>query len=44
MGPTALISLANEDVLQVFIALKNPSPFTAFEPTNVGSSVKHVNH
>jgi hypothetical protein len=44
MGPTALISLAKEDVLQVFIALKNPSPLTAFELANVGSSVKHVNH
>jgi hypothetical protein len=31
-----------EAVLQIFIALKSPSTLVGIEPTNLGSSFKHV--
>jgi hypothetical protein len=31
-------------VLQIFIALKNPSPWPGFEPATFGSSGQHTNH
>jgi hypothetical protein len=33
-----------ESVLQIFIALKNPSPSARSEPANLGSYDEHVNH
>jgi hypothetical protein len=33
-----------EDVLRIFIALKNPSPWPGFEPATFGSSGQHTNH
>jgi hypothetical protein len=31
-------------VLRIFIALKNPSQWSGFEPTTFGSSGQHANH
>jgi hypothetical protein len=33
-----------EVMLQIFIAVTNPSSSTGFEPVNLGSSGKHSNH
>jgi hypothetical protein len=36
--------LPEEGVLQIFIALKNPSPSAGYENANLGSNEKHANH
>jgi hypothetical protein len=33
-----------EGVLQIFIAVKNPSPWPGFEPATFGSSGQRTNH
>jgi hypothetical protein len=33
-----------EGVLHMFIAVKNPSSSTGFEPANLGYNGKHANH
>jgi hypothetical protein len=38
MGPTSLLPLRRQGVLWVFIAFRNPSFLTGFEPLNLGSS------
>jgi hypothetical protein len=40
----ALLPIREEGVLQIFIALKNPSPLPGFEPATFGSSGQHTNH
>jgi hypothetical protein len=40
----ALLPIREEGVLRIFIALKNPSPWPAFEPATFGSSGQHTNH
>jgi hypothetical protein len=44
MDLPALLPIREEDVLWIFIALKNPSPLPGFEPTDFGSSGQHTNH
>jgi hypothetical protein len=46
MGPSlpALLPIQEEGVLQIFIALKSPSPWPGFEPTTFGSSGQLTNH
>jgi hypothetical protein len=40
----ALLRIREEGVLQIFIALKNPSPWPGFETSTFGSSGQHTNH
>jgi hypothetical protein len=40
----ALLPIREEGVLRIFIALKNPSPWSGFETATFGSSGKHINH
>jgi hypothetical protein len=40
----ALFPIREEDVLRIFVALKNPSPWPGFEPATFGSSGHHTNH
>jgi hypothetical protein len=40
----ALLPIWEEGVLQICIALKNPSPGPGFEPATFGSSGQHTNH
>jgi hypothetical protein len=40
----ALLSIREEGVLRIFIALKNPSPWPGFKPATFVSSVQHTNH
>jgi hypothetical protein len=40
----ALLSIREEGVLRIFIALKNPSSLPGFEPATFGSSGQHTNH
>jgi hypothetical protein len=40
----ALLPIREEDVLRIFIILKNPSPWPGFEPATSGSSGRHTNH
>jgi hypothetical protein len=35
---------SKDDVLQIFIALKSPSPWAESELANLGSNGKHANH
>jgi hypothetical protein len=44
MGLSHFTSLREEGVLRIFIALKNPSPWSGFEPAIFGSSGQHTNH
>jgi hypothetical protein len=39
-----ILPIREEGVLRIFIALKNPSPWLGFEPTNFGSIRQHTNH
>jgi hypothetical protein len=39
-----LLSIREEGVLRIFIALKNPSPWPGFEPATFGSNGQHTNH
>jgi hypothetical protein len=41
-GIPGFTSLSKEAVLQMFIALENPSNLAGFKPTNLGSNGKHV--
>jgi hypothetical protein len=43
-GADGFTSPPKEGVLRIFIALKRPSTLKGFEPTNLGSNSKHVNH
>jgi hypothetical protein len=43
-GSDGFTSCPKEGVLQIFIALKNPSPSAGFEPENIGPNGKHANH
>jgi hypothetical protein len=40
----ALLPIREEGVLRICIALKNPSPWSGFEPATFGSSGQHTNH
>jgi hypothetical protein len=40
----ALLPIREEDVLRIFIALKNPSPWPGVEPATFGSSGQDTNH
>jgi hypothetical protein len=40
-GGSDFTSPQEEGVVQIFIALKNPSPLPGFEPTNLGSNDNH---
>jgi hypothetical protein len=37
-------TIREEGVLQIFIALKNPSPWPGLAPATFGSSGQHTNH
>jgi hypothetical protein len=43
-GASGFSSHPKEDVLRIFIALENPSPWAGFERANLGSSGKHTKH
>jgi hypothetical protein len=40
----ALLPIREEGVLRIFIDLKNPSPWSGFEPATFGPSGQHTNH
>jgi hypothetical protein len=40
----ALLSIQEEGVLRILITLKNPLPWTGFEPVTFGSSGQHTNY
>jgi hypothetical protein len=40
----ALLPIREEGILQIFIALKNPSPWPGFETSTFGSCGQHTNH
>jgi hypothetical protein len=40
----ALLPIREEGVLRIFIALKNPPPWSGFEGATFGSSGQHTNH
>jgi hypothetical protein len=44
MGPSRFTSHPKEDVLRVFIALKNSIASAGFESATLGSSGKHTSH
>jgi hypothetical protein len=44
VGADGFTSPPKEIVLRIFIALKNPSPSSGFEPATLGSSGKHADH
>jgi hypothetical protein len=43
-GADGFTSLPKQVWLRIFIALKNPSPSTGFDPANLGTNGKHDNH
>jgi hypothetical protein len=43
-GTYGFTSRPKKGVLQIFIALKNPSPWPGFQPATFESSGKHINH
>jgi hypothetical protein len=43
-GTNGFTSPPKEDVLRIFITLKNPSSSAGMEPSNLGSSGKQANH
>jgi hypothetical protein len=43
-GLPALLPIREEDVLRIFIAFKNSSPWPGLEPATLGSSGQHTNH
>jgi hypothetical protein len=40
----AFLPIQEEGVLRIFIALKNPSAWSGFEPATFGSSGQNTNH
>jgi hypothetical protein len=43
-GTSGFTSHPKEDVLRIFIVLKNQSPWSGSNPASFGSSGKHTNH
>jgi hypothetical protein len=43
-GADVVTSTPKEDLVQIFIALKNPLSSVGFEPANLGSNGKHDNY